>query len=72
MVGLPVGLAAVGPEPTIDKDSSEVAVELEATDDALLGLVKELKCDVRFTVNGEEISLRTGSGTLRIDPRLTK
>jgi len=72
MLGLPVGLTAVGTEPTIDLNSSEVAVELEATDDALLGLVKELKCDVRFTVNGEEISLRTGSGTLRIDPRLAK
>jgi hypothetical protein len=70
MVGLPVGLSAVGPEPTIDKNSTEVAVELEARDEALLGLVNELKCDVRFTVNGEEISLRTGSGKIRIDPRL--
>jgi len=32
--------------------------------------VNELKCDVRFTVNGEAISLRTGSGKIRIDPRL--
>jgi hypothetical protein len=72
MVGLPVGLSAVGPEPTIDKNSTEVAVELEARDEALLGLVNELKCDVRFTVNGQEISLRTGSGKLRIDPRLEK
>ena len=72
MVGLPVGMSAVGPEPTIDKNSTEVAVELEARDEALLGLVNELKCDVRFTVNGEEISLRTGSGKLRIDPRLEK
>jgi hypothetical protein len=71
MLGLPVGVAPVGPEPTIDKTSSEVAVELEATDDALLGLVNELKCELLFTVNGEEIRLRTGSGKLRIDPRLT-
>lgn len=72
MLGLPVGMTAVGPEPMIDKDSSEVAVEIEATDDALLGLVSDLTCDVRFTINGEEISLRTGSGKLRIDPRLAK
>ena len=72
MLGLPVGLTAVGPEPTIDTTSEEVAVELEARDEALLGLVNELKCDVRFSVNGEEISLRTGSGKLRIDPRLGK
>ncbi|MCA9053508.1 MAG: hypothetical protein KDA75_06710, partial [Planctomycetaceae bacterium] len=70
MIGLPVGLTAVGPDPTIDRNAAEVAVELEATDDALLGLVSDLKCDVQFAVNGEEIHLRTGSGKLRIDPRL--
>jgi hypothetical protein len=72
ILGLPVGITAVGPEPTIDSSSTEVAVELEATDDALLGLVGDLKCDVRFSGDGEEISLRTGSGKLRIDPRLAK
>jgi hypothetical protein len=72
MLGLPVGMTAVGPEPTIDKTSTEVGVELEARDEALLGLVNDLKCDVRFSVNGDEISLRTGSGKLRIDPRLEK
>jgi hypothetical protein len=72
MVGLPVGVTAVGPPPTIDKTSQEVVVELEATDAALLGLVNELKCDVVFNVNGGDISLRTGSGRLRIDPRLER
>jgi len=72
MIGLPVGLTQVGPEPTIDKNSKVVAVTLEATDDALLGLVSELKCDVLFSIGGEEIHLRTGSGKLRIDPRLEK
>jgi hypothetical protein len=72
MVGLPVGVTAVGPQPTIDRTSQEVAVELEATDDALLGLVSELTCDVVFNVNGGDVSLRTGSGRLRIDPRLEK
>jgi hypothetical protein len=70
MLGLPVGLTAVGPEPTIDKDSTEVVVELTATDDALLGLVSDLSCEVGLTVAGERISLRTGNGKLRIDPRL--
>jgi hypothetical protein len=72
ILGLPVGITAVGPEPAIDSSSTEVAIELEATDDALLGLVGDLKCDVRFSGDGEEISLRTGSGKLRIDPRLAK
>ncbi|MCA9044131.1 MAG: PPC domain-containing protein [Planctomycetaceae bacterium] len=72
MIGLPVGMSVVGPAPSINKDSTEVSVELEATDDALLGLVSDLKCDIQFSVNGEEIHLRTGSGKLRIDPRLEK
>jgi len=72
MLGLPVGLTAVGPEPTIDKNSTEVSVELEARDEALLGLVSDLGCKVMFSVGGEEIQLRTGSGKLRIDPRLEK
>jgi hypothetical protein len=72
MLGLPVGVTAVGPEPTIDKTSTEVAVELAATDDALVGMVNELKCDVQFTIDGENTQLRTGSGRLRIDPRLEK
>ncbi|MCM2374451.1 serine protease [Aporhodopirellula aestuarii] len=72
MLGLPVGVTRVGPEPTIDKDSTEVAVQLAASDEALLGMVGELQCDVRFSVGNEEIQLRTGSGKLRIDPRLEK
>jgi hypothetical protein len=72
MLGLPVGMGVVGSEPTIDKTSTEVTVELEARDEALLGMVNDLKCDLRFAVNGDEISLRTGSGKLRIDQRLEK
>ncbi len=70
MLGLPVGVTTVGPEPTIVENSTEVEIELEARDEALLGLVSELKCDVQFSLAGEEIHLRTGSGKLRIDPRL--
>jgi hypothetical protein len=72
MLGLPVGVAALGPVPTIDHNSTEVAVELEASDEALLGLVSDLKCDLQFSLAGEEIHLRSGSGKLRIDPRLEK
>lgn len=70
MLGLPVGVAALGPVPIISDNSTEVAVELEASDEALLGLVSDLKCDLQFSLHGEEIHLRTGSGKLRIDPRL--
>lgn len=70
MIGLPVGLIQVGEEPTIRATTSEVFVELAASDEALTGLVNDLKCDVLFSVGDEEIRLRTGSGKLRIDPRL--
>ncbi len=72
MLGLPVGVTAVGPPPVIDRNSTEVELELAANDEALLGLVSDLQCDVRFTVADEEIHLRTGSGKVRIDPRLEK
>jgi hypothetical protein len=72
ILGLPVGVTALGPEPSINESSTDVAIELEASDQALLGMVSNLQCDVKFSVNGEEIHLRTGSGKLRIDPRLEK
>ena len=72
MLGLPVGLSETGEPATFDQNSKEVTVELEATDEALLGLVGDLQCDVQFSVEGKEIHLRTGSGSLRIDPRLEK
>jgi len=69
MLGLPVGVTAVGSPPTIDSSTTEVAVELEARDEALLGMVKDLRCELEFTIDGEAVSLRTGTGRLRIDPR---
>lgn len=69
MLGLPVGVTAIGPPPTIDTNTSDVTVELEARDEALLGMVGELTCELEFTIDGEGISLRTGNGRLRIDPR---
>ena len=72
MLGLPVGMSALAPVPTIDESSNEIVVELEASDQALLGMVSNLQCDVQFSVDGEELHLRTGAGKLRIDPRLEK
>ena len=69
MLGLPVGIEAVGPPPTIDSNASEVAVLLESRDEALLGMVGELACELKFSIDGEDVRLRTGSGRLRIDPR---
>jgi hypothetical protein len=72
LVGLPVGVTAAEPAPTIDAKSSEITFNLEATDDALLGEVSGLTCELAFAIEGEHIRLKTGSGKLRIDPRLEK
>lgn len=70
LLGLPKGVTAVEPPPRITKDSAEIAFEVEATDDALLGSVNGLSCEVTVTSGGQEIRQRSGKGVLRIDPRL--
>ena len=70
LVGLPKGVNVVEPLPVITKDSTELAFEIEASDEALMGAVKGLACDVIVQAAGQEIRQRSGSGTLRIDPKL--
>ena len=70
LVGLPKGVNVVEPLPVITKDSKDVAFEIEASDDALMGAVKGLACEVIVQAAGQEIHQRSGSGTLRIDPKL--
>ena len=67
---LPRGVSVVGPPPKIKKDSKQIVFEVEATDDALLGAVNNLECELLVRVAGQEIRQRAGKGTLRIDPRL--
>ena len=70
LLGLPKGLRVVEPLPVITNESREFAFEVEATDEALLGAVKDLSCEVTVQVAGQEVHQRSGKGTLRIDPRL--
>jgi hypothetical protein len=70
LLGLPKGLRVVEPLPVITKQSRDFAFEVEATDEALLGAVKDLSCEITVQVAGQEIHQRSGKGTLRIDPRL--
>ncbi|MCA9065563.1 MAG: hypothetical protein KDA96_20990, partial [Planctomycetaceae bacterium] len=69
LLGLPRGVSVLEPLPEISKDSSEVAFTLQATDEALLGPVNGLTCEVAVPVGDQILIQRTGSGTLRIDPR---
>jgi hypothetical protein len=70
LIGLPKGVSVIEPLPTITKESKDVAFEIEASDEALMGAVKGLACEVIVQAAGQEIHQRTGSGTLRIDPKL--
>ena len=69
LLGLPKGVTVAGPWPVLSKDSKELAFSIEATDDALLGGVQGLTCEVIVRAGGQEIRQRSGSGTLRVDPR---
>ncbi|NQV25511.1 MAG: pre-peptidase C-terminal domain-containing protein [Rhodopirellula sp.] len=70
LLGLPKGVTAVEPLPVLTRESTEIAFELQATDEALLGQVPGLSCEVTVPVAGQEIRQRTGKGSLRIDPAL--
>jgi len=68
LLGLPKGVSVLKPYPMIHHESTEVTFQLMATDEALLGQVTGLTCDVRIPLGSQQIVQRTGSGILRIDP----
>ncbi|MDB5387866.1 MAG: peptidase domain protein [Planctomycetaceae bacterium] len=68
LLGLPKGVRVVEPLPTLTKTSTEVVFDIEASDEALLGRVSGLSCELIVRSGGQEIRQRTGNGTLRIDP----
>ncbi|MBU6236799.1 MAG: serine protease [Planctomycetes bacterium] len=70
LLGLPKGVTVMEPFPTVKGDSQEIAFEIQATDDALLGQVSGLSCEVIVPVRDQKITQRTGRGSIRIDPRL--
>ena len=69
LLGLPKGVRVVEPLPVITRESKDLAFEIEASDEALLGAVGGLSCELKVLMAGQEIHQRTGKGTLRIDPR---
>jgi hypothetical protein len=70
LLGLPKGVSLAGPSPKITKDAKQIDFTVEATDEALLGPVSGLECELILKVSDQEIRQRAGKGTLRIDPRL--
>ena len=68
LLGLPKGVSVRDPQPTFTGDSKEIAFEIEASSEALLGNVRGIGCEITVQAAGQEIRQRTGNGTLRIDP----
>jgi hypothetical protein len=70
LLGLPKGVTVREPFPRITAAAKEVVFQVEATEEALLGPVSNLECEVIVHAAGQEIRQRTGKGILRIDPKL--
>jgi hypothetical protein len=70
LLGLPKGVSVREPLPRITAAAKEVVFQIAATDEALLGPVNNLECEVIVRAAGQEIRQRTGKGILRIDPAL--
>ncbi len=68
LLGLPKGVTVVEPQPVLTSDSREITFEIKATNEALLGSVRGINCEIIVRAAGQEIRQRTGNGTLRIDP----
>jgi hypothetical protein len=69
LLGLPKGVSVVEPLPVLTRESKTIEFAIEATDEALLGSVRGIICELVVQAAGQEIRQRTGSGTLRIDPK---
>jgi hypothetical protein len=66
---LPNGIEMVGGPIVIKPDQEEITFTVRATDTALTGSYRGMFCALEFTDQGETVSQRSGSGTLRIDAK---
>ena len=70
LLGLPKGVTVREPLPRVSAVSTQVVFQIQASEEALLGPVNGLECEVTLQAAGQEIRQRTGKGNLRIDPKL--
>ena len=65
---LPHGVTVVEPLPKITSQDKTVTFQIDAAPEALVGLYKEIFCEVTLIENGQSIRQQSGSGVLRVDP----
>jgi hypothetical protein len=70
LLGLPKGVTVREPLPRITAAAKEVVFQIHASEEALLGRVSGLECEITVQAAGQEIRQRSGKGILRIDPKL--
>ena len=68
LLRLPKGVKAGRTGPEITAKDTEVVFHVQADSDALLGIYKEIACEVTVSDKGQSIHQQTGSGILRVDP----
>jgi hypothetical protein len=68
LLGLPKGVTLVGGPSQINSKSQFVVFRLKASNEALLGQYRELKCQFTYQAKGQSIRQVSRNGTLRVDP----
>jgi hypothetical protein len=68
LLRLPKGVKLVDPAPQITVKDTQITFTVQADPEALVGLYKEIACELTVTDNGQSIHQQTGSGILRVDP----
>ena len=68
LLRLPKGVTLVQPVPEITASDQRVVFHVDAQPDALLGLYRDIGCELTLTEEGQPIKQHTGSGVLRVDP----
>jgi len=72
LIGLPKGVALLGDQYQINSESKSVIFRLQASNEALLGQYRELKCQFTYQAKGQSIRQFSSNGTLRVDPALAR
>jgi hypothetical protein len=68
LLRLPKGVKMAGPAPQFTAQDTQVTFPIIADADALLGLYKDVACEITIVEDGQSIKQHSGSGVLRVDP----
>lgn len=70
LLGLPKGVSLIGSDYEISSSSKEVVFRIRANSEALLGQYRDMRCQLSYRIQGQQIRQLTAPGTLRVDPAI--